>query len=65
VVHGFIKPGRSARRSTTKIKNVKGNPLDLISAVGLHVDDSERSSRAVGMASGGALAPRTPLAAVV
>jgi hypothetical protein len=34
VVHGFIKPGPSTRWSMTQIKNAKGYPLDLISAVG-------------------------------
>jgi hypothetical protein len=33
VVHGFIKLESSARRSTTQIQDVKGYPLDLISAV--------------------------------
>jgi hypothetical protein len=40
VVHGFIKPGSSAWRSTDQIKNAKGYPLDLISAISLHVDGS-------------------------
>jgi hypothetical protein len=44
MVHGFIKPGLSARRSMTQIKNTKGYPLDLISAVGLHMDGSGRVS---------------------
>jgi hypothetical protein len=35
VVHGFIKPEWSAQ-----IKIVKVYPLDLISVVGLHVEDS-------------------------
>jgi hypothetical protein len=43
-VHEFIKPGLSARRSMAQIKNVKGYPLDLISAVSLHVDGSGRVS---------------------
>jgi hypothetical protein len=34
----FIKPGPSAWRSMAQIKNAKGYPLDLISAIGLHVD---------------------------
>jgi hypothetical protein len=38
MVHGFIKPSPSARRSMAQIKNAKGYPLDLISAIGLHVD---------------------------
>jgi hypothetical protein len=44
MVHGFIKPGPSARRSTAQIKNVKGYPLDLISAVNFDLDDAGASS---------------------
>jgi hypothetical protein len=43
-VHGFIKPGPSARRSTTQIKNVKGYPLDLILTVGFNLDGAGMSS---------------------
>jgi hypothetical protein len=38
VVHGFIKRGPSARRSTTHIKNTKGYPLDPILTVGFDLD---------------------------
>jgi hypothetical protein len=43
-VHGFIKPGSLVRWSTAQIKNMKGYPLALISAVGLHVDGNGRVS---------------------
>jgi hypothetical protein len=44
VVHGFIKPGSLARRSTSQIKNVKGYSLDLISGIGFDLDDAGESS---------------------
>jgi hypothetical protein len=42
VINGFMKPRPSAQRSMAQIKNVKGYPLDLILAVGSHVDGSAR-----------------------